>query len=646
MNKRRWLPILCLAAALVACSQAGPTERAASPAPTPEAPVIANVTEVSPSGTPIRTYAATPTSEPAKSYTPTPRQTGSDPHVGRLSNEELVLMSDAIVRASLLSATSTTATSTVPDYPGWKAVLEFQFQVHDYLKGTGPNLVTAIVTEFQTYNTEAEAQDAAPKLLADHDSRWDNREAILFLSAETGDIGGFSTGRLWLGYLNPGVVGTDDRYSLRSARRTLWLPAAAEPSSGARSADSSNDDTLFLLDVPQSGANTRAARSSAGNAPTISLGDMRSLVTTVEAEASAGGRQCAERFYEAERAGRYMTEQGLRPSVFESSIESGQPAGTLISTAENVDRRGLAELPDPITEVLQLRVFFEGADPDIVSYRLHNFRTEGSTGDWDVRFDFSMETTRPLPAGDYQYFLEYDPLPACPKVSEYDRRNFDHRVTVTAPERTVHEAFFDPVAIGTAVGADGANGALKPAAFSLNGATTTITSLKWEDGEVTMALSPTSTLADYTIDFIDTTGTTTLSLTSDNASTTALTWTVPAAPWADGDLLMLRIHEPAPPAPVTVRITPRPQGSLTYFDVTVSWDDPETCDGRYFAYVGTGTSLISNLGFHAASVSTVTSSTGWLYDSVPDFWAVVRCDPSDYGASREVGRVSLRAAAE
>ena len=60
-----------------------------------------------------------------------------------------------------------------------------------------------------------------------------------------------------------------------------------------------------------------------------------------------------------------------------------------------------------------------------------------------------------------------------------------------------------------------------------------------------MTLSPTASLADYAIDFIDVNGTTTtLSLTSDNASTTALTWTVPDKPWSDGDLLMLRIHKP------------------------------------------------------------------------------------------------------
>ena len=103
-----------------------------------------------------------------------------------------------------------------------------------------------------------------------------------------------------------------------------------------------------------------------------------------------------------------------------------------------------------------------------------------------------------------------------------------------------------------------------------------------------MALTPTTTLADYAIDFIDTTGTTTLSLSSDNASTTALTWTVPDKPWSDGDLLMLRIREPCRP-PVTVTITPRPEGRFTFFDLTVSWNDPQACDGRYFAYVGTDT---------------------------------------------------------
>ena len=66
----------------------------------------------------------------------------------------------------------------------------------------------------------------------------------------------------------------------------------------------------------------------------------------------------------------------------------------------------------------------------------------------------------------------------------------------------------------------------------------------------------------HAVDFIDVTGTTTLSLTSDNASTTPLTWTVPDKPWSDGDLLMLRIRELPPPNPVTVTLTPRPEEAL------------------------------------------------------------------------------------
>ena len=97
---------------------------------------------------------------------------------------------------------------------------------------------------------------------------------------------------------------------------------------------------------------------------------------------------------------------------------------------------------------------------------------------------------------------------------------------------------------------------------------------------------------------------------------------------------------------MTVTITPRPQGALTFFDLAVSWNDPQACDGRYLVYLGTDTYLIENLGFHAASVSTVTSATGWLYDSVPDYWAFVRCDPSGGGQPRDVGRASLRAAVE
>ena len=101
-------------------------------------------------------------------------------------------------------------------------------------------------------------------------------------------------------------------------------------------------------------------------------------------------------------------------------------------------------------------------------------------------------TARPLPAGEYRFnihVLQPDIL-ICGGWSEFVKNTGGTYVTVTAPSGTVHEAFFDPVAIAAAVGADGTNGVLKPAAFTVDGASATITSLKWESGVVTMEPEP------------------------------------------------------------------------------------------------------------------------------------------------------------
>ena len=78
-------------------------------------------------------------------------------------------------------------------------------------------------------------------------------------------------------------------------------------------------------------------------------------------------------------------------------------------------------------------------------------------------YDHTFALSRPLPAGEYrvnytmQHYLRF-PCSFVPDDS-YDAWT----VTVTAPDSAVHEAFFDPVAVGTAVKADGTNGVLEPA---------------------------------------------------------------------------------------------------------------------------------------------------------------------------------------
>ena len=88
------------------------------------------------------------------------------------------------------------------------------------------------------------------------------------------------------------------------------------------------------------------------------------------------------------------------------------------------------------------------------------------------------------------------------------RIRYEWTVTVTAPEGTLHEAFFDPVTVGTAVAADSANGVLKPAGFTdANGASATIQRIAWEagtgeSGTVKLKLSPHDGIAGHTLHFI------------------------------------------------------------------------------------------------------------------------------------------------
>ena len=83
----------------------------------------------------------------------------------------------------------------------------------------------------------------------------------------------------------------------------------------------------------------------------------------------------------------------------------------------------------------------------------------------------------------------------CPGYSVWD-------VTVTAPAGTLHEAFFDPVTVGTAVKADGSNGVLTPTSFTVGSTATELTSLEWSSNQVVLTLGTHVSLSGYVLDFI------------------------------------------------------------------------------------------------------------------------------------------------
>ena len=123
---------------------------------------------------------------------------------------------------------------------------------------------------------------------------------------------------------------------------------------------------------------------------------------------------------------------------------------------------------------------------------------------------------------------------------------------------------------GESVGADGANGVLKPTTFALGGAGVSLESIRWESRTVEMRLSPRANLANHHADFIALDGSVSLRLDFNDVAETgegatrSLSWCVPFQPWQAGDLLMLRISEsPADLIGVTrcVSATPTPAPS-------------------------------------------------------------------------------------
>ena len=119
-------------------------------------------------------------------------------------------------------------------------------------------------------------------------------------------------------------------------------------------------------------------------------------------------------------------------------------------------------------------------------------------------------------------------------------------VTAVPPNGTVHEAFFAPVESGGTAGASETIGVLMPRVFDVEGVETTLASLKWESGIVTLELSEYISLGGHAIDFISLDGSVPLSLSFDdataNSESAVFTWTVDEQPWRGGDRLMLRIR--------------------------------------------------------------------------------------------------------
>ena len=380
-----------------------------------------------------------------------PEHPGVSSHVQRSWNpawrvapsvEQQIFLSTTIVRATLQSATA--AVETLPGDPGeastYQAVQELRFTVHEYLKGSGPTSLLVVVRGADGYPSEAAARADAAIAVQLRVTTWDARQAVLFLEAPTppyipasasGGSGEASetTAPAVMQFTRLNLNESTWAYSVATLSRA-WLPAQDTPATGQA-------PTAFITDGTQSPP------------PTITLADLRARIAALAAELKAGEGVdgYAACIHDRILRERYRRADPWTPPQETATVGSGSPAGTDVSRAAYI-----------FDEPQYSRYWLSGSDSG--RFRPLVIDADGVPG---TGYDHSLATTRPLPNGTYHVRYNWQHPSEIPCGFAPDDSYDDFTVTVTAPAGTVHEAFFDPAALGSGVvGRDAAQGVLAP----------------------------------------------------------------------------------------------------------------------------------------------------------------------------------------
>ena len=536
-NSSAWLAAALLSLA-VACAAPAPAEPA-TPAHAPPA---------------IALNSPPPTSTPGAEDAVVEvvvRGDGSIIDKGFVSLDERILRAEIIAIATMKSVKAYAKPYFVDKH---MPALEFTFDAHQYLKGEGGDFLTVLLPlEYEFYDAESEAVERAKDWIAE-DRWWDDRPSLIFLQAATAHLGEVAakvpaSGPERYEFIPNGIDSAalyataidryfTDMFSIRSQRNRVWLPSSA-PANAALNLDSANAGGVrFLLGDPLDDAfgfsANRGAISDEAAAKRvssdISLSALRSRIKAMEDLVSEGGgvegyAECLESKMEIER-------RLHAPGHSEFHIDSGLPEGSVFADAGLWGGQGYS------TD------YFKGAH----SHLFEEVRVDSNDNPTDG-YRIQSKIKRPLPRGSYvleNYSQDQIHLPC-----DYEILGQYWTVHVAPLAGTIHEAFFDPASIGSggAVGADAANGVLKPADFTFGGGGVSLDSIRWESQAAEMRLSPHARLANHHADFIALDGSVALRLDFDDATETgegdsrALSWPICAQPWQAGDLLMIRISE-------------------------------------------------------------------------------------------------------
>ena len=529
------------------------------------------------------TPSPTPSSTPPANENVIRQETPLVMESGFATLDERIFRSDVIAIATMRSV-SASARPRIGG--GYVASLEFMFDVHEYLKGGGGESLVVdlrlghrgsdVVRQDSpngVYQTEDDALKAGDEWIAE-DRWWDDRVSAVFLQSrvtpydeeEPNAVLADASPRYnflssatdpKLSFATAVKYYYKDGFSIESEQIRSWLPSSSPAGSGSAVSDSlDSGETLFLQgNTPRSisasprtvtpdevdatvtsdtvdaiAASDTAVSQTSGD---LSLSNLRARIDAMtdlleKGTGIEGYVECLEFRFTDER-------RPYTPPQIERRTESGLPLGSVF-----VDRG------DPGGGDEYFGGYFKGTHK-----RLFENEVVDSNDDPNDGYRLESRNRRPLPRGVYElkYYVTHPLFQPC----GYNSLDSHWTIHVTAPAGTLHEAFFDPAAMGGGAGADGDNGVLKPTALSLaDGTSAALRSVKWQPSAVEMRLEPHAKLPGYHADFIALDGSISLRLDFDDASeigegdARALSWPVCVRPWQSGDMLMLRISESPP----------------------------------------------------------------------------------------------------
>ena len=506
--------------------------------------------------------------------TPTPGSSGFGErgvfYFGLTSMEELVVNAKAIARVRFVSAEQTIEVvqfSYLKDgTDSYAGAVVVTFDVLEYLKGSGGDRIKAVLYDgdfvpFDKARVTAEDED----FLEFRDKRWDDREAIVFLnSGEFIPSTLTDSDRYYMTYLRAnGEFG----YTVDSKWAKSWLPGAAAPSSNRQASGASGasgDSQRFITNIEDGASGSGVRGQSGSRTETMTLAEIKAFIKKLQDEVAAGDGTAAylECVQEKYRWARHYVDSkeneiGLGRSwteTFTKQIDSGVAAGEKVHTGGQTLR---LDLNGDITSGAPKSYFRDwvvktGRDADLF---VHTWPLDATTA-------------RPLPGGTYRFYWaeQHQSAAPCNAMPEDHKTRHEVVVTVTAPEGTLHEAFFDAGDGGVGGGCRRVQRCHQAHRFQRG----------WDfhlyhRPQVGQRLRrplplPLSSLSGHKLDFIELDGSIglyprTSSATGDTTAGT-LTWTVTDQPWHDGDTLMLRISPPSHRPPLL--IPPKhPRGRLS-----------------------------------------------------------------------------------